>query len=131
MNREMVYRVLAGKVQARLNCIEHENDTWTDNHTYAIEGIITDYFPSGSGIDNGVSLDYEKSTGERIVLHTSYHHMDEYGYYDGWTEHNIIITGSLIFGFNMRVTGRNRNDIKEYLTNLFSSALSAPYVERQ
>jgi hypothetical protein len=33
------------------------------------------------------------------------------------------VTPSLCFDFHIRVSGRNRNDIKDYLSELFESAL--------
>ena len=84
---------------------------------------ITATLPSGSGIDAGSSIDTEKSKPDRIVINLSFHHMTEHGVYDGWTEHEIIATPSLAFGFNVRVTGRNRNDIKAYLGDIFAWSL--------
>lgn len=79
------------------------------------EGML----PHGSGFDAGCSVDMQKSTPQRIVIDTSFHHMDENGYYDGWTEHQVIITPCLMFGFVLKVTGRNRNQIKEYIADSF------------
>jgi hypothetical protein len=58
------------------------------------------------------------------VIDTSFHHMNENGMYDGWTDHQIIITPSFISGFDIRVTGRNMKGIKEYLIDLFHYVLS-------
>jgi hypothetical protein len=46
--------------------------------------------------------------------------MDENGYYDGWSEHKIIITPDLVNDFNVKITGKNRNNIKEYINSCFS-----------
>jgi hypothetical protein len=35
------------------------------------------------------------------------------------TEHKVIATPSFQGGFNLRITGRNRNDIKEYIAEEF------------
>ena len=50
--------------------------------------------------------------------------MDEHGGYDGWTEHKIIVTPSLVYGFELRVTGKDRNDIKDYIAEVMHGALS-------
>ena len=42
--------------------------------------------------------------------------------YDGWTEHTVTVTPSFS-GFNMRISGRNRNDIKDHMHETFYSAL--------
>jgi hypothetical protein len=49
--------------------------------------------------------------------------MNDGGFYDGWTDHSVIVTPSLVEGFNLRVTGRNRKDIKEYIAEQFCMAL--------
>lgn len=78
--------------------------------------------PSGSGWDLGTKL-ADESGPDRIVLYGEWHHMNDGGYYDGWTAHQIIVTASLANGFTLRITGRNRNDIKDYLHETFDYAL--------
>jgi hypothetical protein len=55
--------------------------------------------------------------------------MTEGGMYDGWTEHTVVVTPSLAFGINIRITGRNRNDIKDYLHDVFHEALTKGVVD--
>lgn len=88
----------------------------------AVENIEDEIekLPSGSGLDDGIRLNYELSKPERLVFYFSYHRMDEHGGYDGWTAHQIIITPSLQNQFNTRITGRDRNYTKEYLYDLFA-----------
>ena len=71
--------------------------------------------PSGSGFDNGTYLSYDESKPERLVFTTAFHHMNSDGYYIGWTEHKVIITPSLQYGFLLRITGKNYRGIKEYM----------------
>jgi len=78
--------------------------------------------PSGSGIDCGSKIvDASKS---KIVIQADYHHMDEHGCYCGWSHHTIVVTPSLIDGFEIKVTGRNRNEIKDYLAETYDYVLS-------
>ena len=80
--------------------------------------------PSGSGWDMGTKIEADSHTADkRIHLFGSFHHMNEHGSYDGWTDHSIVVTPSLSFGFALRITGVNRNDIKDYLHELFDHAL--------
>lgn len=44
------------------------------------------------------------------------------GMYVGWTEHTITVTPSFI-GLNVKVSGRNRNEIKDYIADHFSDCL--------
>lgn len=113
---------IASLVDARRTCIERKNTEWIEKHTDSLKAIEAK-LPSGSGWDSGTKIDLVKSTPERLVFFGSFHHMNDGGFYDGWTDHEIIVTPSLQFGFNVKVTGRDRNDIKEYLAGLFLEAL--------
>ena len=100
------------------SCRNTGNAEWEAKHSEKLDELIHE-LPSGSGIDCGTKL-LDNSTPDRLIFQADFHHMDENGYYDGWTEHQIIVTPSLTWGFNVRITGRNRNDIKDYLADLFN-----------
>jgi hypothetical protein len=55
-----LYTHLASLVQARLNCIESQNDEWLAKHQDRIESLVKEYLPSGSGFDSGTKLDLEE-----------------------------------------------------------------------
>jgi hypothetical protein len=118
-----VYQVIASKLQAMANCVQSGNEEWHAKHGDAIARLMK-AAPSGGGFDAGTEIDFDASTTEKLVFSTSFHHMTEHGYYGGWTEHNVIVTPSLTSGFNLRVTGRDRNDIKEYIGELFHEFLA-------
>jgi hypothetical protein len=122
---QSVVEVLNSTIVARLNCRSHGNAEWAQRHTDTIKRIAKDLLPSGSGVDCGTTVDLECSIGDRIVLHTSYHHMDDDGGYDGWTEHIITIRPSFLGNLTLSISGKNRNDIKEYLHDLYDTALNA------
>lgn len=119
-----VAQELASLCQARHNCVKAGNSDWFTNHTDLILAIVKNYLPSGSGIDNGTKIDLEKSNGEKLVFNTAFHHMDEHGYYDGWSEHVVTVKASFQ-GIDLKISGRNRNDIKEYLHETYALALQA------
>jgi hypothetical protein len=123
-----LYRLLANTLQAFLNCQTRNpvNQEWANRHETTIDQLCKDFLPSGSGIDCGTKFDWDQSTPEKLVFLTSYHHMNDGGYYDGWTEHKVIVTPSLCSDFDLKVTGRDRNEIKDYLAEVFDSALSEP-----
>ncbi len=127
MTRKL-YQHLASAIQAQLNCRTHGNPEWAARHEDAIVYMAKECLPSGGGIDNGVHVDLDRSTGDKIVLAFGYHHMDDGGCYDGWTEHMCIVTGDLQSEIALEITGRNRNDIKDYLYEVFSDALRTGYV---
>lgn len=140
-----VYRALASAIDARRRCsgmadgtipsiarvMDGERDVTQDHwremaemHQARIEQIAREYLPSGSGVDCGTAVDLAASTGEKIVLTCSFHHMDDGGGYAGWTEHGITVRASLIHGITLGISGRDRNGIKEYLHELYHHALT-------
>jgi len=122
------YQVIATAVQARINCGRPNtagtiNQEWFDRWTKTIEEETAE-LPSGSGIDSAPKFDFDASTPEKLVFNFGYHHMNESGMYDGWTDHSLIVTPSLQFGFHLRITGKDRNQVKDYLYETFQYALS-------
>lgn len=116
MAMKPLYQVLASKV------------AWnpTTLHKQRREDEITqiiDALPSGSGWDDGTEIDLDRSSGNKIVLYGSYHHMNDNGCYVGSTSHEIIVTPDLANGFTLRITGLNRREIKGYLYEMFDAAL--------
>ena len=119
-----LYQELAAIIQARLNCIASHNTDWEIRHSNKLQELCENFLPHGSGFDSGTAIDLDNSKVNRIILNTSFHHMDEYGGYDGWTEHQVIITPSLISGFDLRITGRDRDGWKEYAYQEFDYILN-------
>lgn len=93
-----------------------------------IDLALHDYFkqhaPSGSGIDCGTKFELDRSSSNLLVMTVSFHHMNEQGMYDGWTSHTIRVKPDLRFGFGFTISGSNRNDIKDYLGELYQHWLS-------
>jgi hypothetical protein len=123
MTTRKVYEELASLIQAVDNCVKSNNIEWRDRHTERIEQIVKNHMPSGAGVDSGTTFDFDRSTSEKLVLQTGYHHMNENGMYNGWTGHMVTVRPSLASGFVLSISGRNRNDIKDYLGEMFDSAL--------
>jgi hypothetical protein len=123
MKYRKLYEQIASLIQARENCIKANNAEWKERHSEALENIEKNYLPSGSGIDSGSKILIDECKPNLIVLFVEFHHMNENGFYDGWTEHKLFITPSLTNDFDIRITGRNRNDIKDYLSECYNQAL--------
>lgn len=60
--------------------------------------ITDEYFPSGSGVDAPIEIDWvrshvqdkrSRSEGQRIVVIVPYHHMDEHGSYSHWCHYRV------------------------------------------
>jgi len=131
MRELTIYRELANRIQARLNCInwvrkdDQENAVYrAGQHEKCIESL-KDLLPSGSGIDSGISIDLNNSTGERIIIDSSFHAMNDSGYYDRWIDFSVTITPSLIHGISLKISGRfgKYQDIREYLFDVFDDSL--------
>jgi hypothetical protein len=114
---EDFYSFLARTLQAKKNLIQANNTEWEEKHQQTLDELLM-FLPSGSGFDSGIQLDEKRSTIHKLVFTTAFHHMDN-GYYDGWTEHTITIQQTFM-GLDIKVSGRNRNDIKEYIGEMFS-----------
>ena len=119
-----LYQQLATSLQAMLNCVDSNNQEWLVRHRENIDQIVRDHMPSGSGVDTGTAMCIEQSTPNKLVFSFSFHHMNVDGYYAGWTDHTVTVTPDLASGFDLKISGRDREGIKDYLAELFHSALS-------
>lgn len=123
-----LYRILAGAIAAYKNCEDDPSRTeWRDRHREHIEHIMKNLMPSGSGWDLGTKFDFDNSNGERLVMFGEFHHMNDGGMYDGWTAHTITVKPSLQFGIDIHVKGKNRNEIKDYLHEMFHQVITEEY----
>ncbi len=79
--------------------------------------------PSGSGIDSGTKFDLGGSLVDCLVFHVSFHHTNEHGSYDGWTEHKVRVKPAFD-GVRLTISGPDRNQVKEYLHEVYSECLT-------
>lgn len=114
---------LIDRIVGSLMALKSAIPEWRERHLEVLEEIQRYHLPGGSGFDRGTRIDLDKSTPERVVFTTSFHHMDENGHYNGWTDHTVVVTPSFVYGVNIRVTGRNKNNIKEYIDETFRGVL--------
>lgn len=126
-----LYRILATLVEQHARCTsEHANESQRA-HAPAVRsriaGLVGNHMPSGGGVDCGTVLDLDASRPNRLVFCVQFHHMNIFGVYAGWTSHDVVLTPDLASGFNLRITGPNRNDVKDDLADLFHHCLSAEY----
>ncbi len=118
-----LYQRIATCVQAMENCRASGNSEWLDRHQETAEKMVKLFMPSGSGFDNGTRLDFDMSGPNKLVFQTGFHHMNDAGMYDGWTDHSVVVTPDLANGFVLKIFGRDRQGIKEYIAEMFHSAL--------
>lgn len=115
----LFYSKLANLFVAHENCVKSGNKEWENNHGEKLEEFVKNYLPHGSGFDNGTKFIWEESNQNKLVFSANFHHMDDNGMYCGWSEHKVIVTPDLLFGYNIKVTGQNKRDIKEYISGCF------------
>lgn len=123
---------IACAIGAHLNCIKLTADggaphlvPWIGRRRDEVEALCREHMPRGSGFNNGTRIDWDRTSEDKLVFTTSYHHMNECGMYDGWTDHVVTVRASLVYGLDIRVSGRDRNGIKDYIADCFSAALRA------
>lgn len=124
----LVYREIADALEALRNCQRAErrepgvtfSPDWTRYHRARIAHLVDYYMPSGSGFDSGTRIDEDLSRPDCLVFYTSFHHMDEHGSYDGWTEHTVRVYPCFARGVHLTITGRDRNGIKDHIAEVFS-----------
>lgn len=117
---------IATAVQARANCKARDNVAWFDLWTARLDDIARNALPSGSGFDNGTKIDVGRCNGVKLAFETAFHHMGEHGMYTEWTEHSVLVTPTFD-GIAVKVFGRNRNGIKDYIGEVFAEVLNRPY----
>ncbi len=127
MKARPLYQHIASALTALENCKKSGNSMWESRWEGRLDWIEKNLLPRGSGFDAGTTIVLDKCSEDKIVLETAFHHMDENGSYDGWSEHRVTITPSLLHGFHMKVGGRNVNDIKEYIEETLGHCLDAEY----
>lgn len=123
MNQTVVQHI-ASLCQGRLNCQQSNSVPWFQRHESVVLKLVKSFLPSGGGFDAGTQLDLAQSSGEKLVFYTEFHHMDETGYYTGWTAHTVTVTPAFS-GIAVQVSGRDKNNIKEFIAECFDAALRA------
>lgn len=118
---ETLAQAIAWRITAIENCRKSGNADWTGKHSAALESLQR-ILPSGAGFDAGSKIDLDKSDSGRIVITTEFHHMNDGGCYDGWTDHVITVRPDWQ-GVSISVSGRNRNEIKDYIAEMFGCAM--------
>ena len=122
-------RTVASELSTRLlameYCCKSSNVEWFKRHRRTIDAIVKQFLPSGSGFDSGIeflNLDGRAHDGTSLKFRAAFHHMDESGY-TGWTTHCITVRATFA-GFDLKISGSNKNDIKDYIADTFNIALT-------
>lgn len=119
-----LFRVLAQVCANLRHAQSAENTVWINKWGATAKELVKEYMPSGSGFDDGTKIDLDSSDDTTLVFETSFHHMDEHGGYTCWTEHKVHVRPNLAHGFDVRVTGSNKNEIRDFISETFHYALN-------
>ena len=114
-----IYRTL----QARETCKKDATKLdWFNNHEFSLFEIERNNLPSGSGIDSGCTInrDYKKDT---VIINVPFHNMDENGFYCGWSDFKVICKPAFD-GISLNIIGKDKYYVKDYLYDLFDTALN-------
>lgn len=114
--KEKLYTKISSLIDAIKRCEKTDNVDWKRKHNETLDNLINK-LPFDCKLD-------DKSTSEKIIFNFSYHHMDSNGNYAGWEDYKVIVKPSLQFGINVRVVGKNINDIKDYFYDVFYTSLN-------
>jgi hypothetical protein len=121
-----LYAAIASLLSTIERCKKTGNDEWRDRHRDTLDTMLKEHLPSGSGIDRGSELLFDECKSNKLVFSADFHHMNDVGYYDGWSNHTVVVTPSLEHGAVLKITGRDRNDIKDYLHDVFHTTMFTP-----
>lgn len=107
---------------ALLNSVENGNPEWVTRWQTRIAKLV-EVIPRGSGIDRAPRKRSDIEVMPSVIrFEIGYHHEDDGGFY-GWTDHVITIRPAFD-GLDVRVSGRNRRNVKDYLHEAMEHAFT-------
>ena len=109
-------------IQAMNNCLKSGNTEWFHKHEDTLDSL-SKYLPSGSGLNYACSINIDESDENKIVIDFLYSHCNEFGWTVGYTAHKLICKPTFD-GLDLRITGKDKNGVKEYLYDIFDSCLN-------
>lgn len=121
MNPPKVYQKIAYAIYA----IEKGKQPTKEFYLNRIDEIMNTA-PHGSGIDDDIVLN-RKSTERCLIFDIPFHFMNMNGFYERWYDFKAKVTPCLMFGFDLKITGRDPNGIKDYLYDVINDWLESPY----
>jgi hypothetical protein len=85
--------------------------------TDKVDAVVKRYMPSGSGFDSGTSLNWVRSNANKLVFTTAFRQEGR------WPQHTVTVTPSFLYQFNIAVSGSNRDEIREFVSDEFAKCL--------
>jgi hypothetical protein len=119
---EYTYKQIAREGAAALNCL----GDYKDAALQRLKTLERGYLPYGSGFDSGCRI--VKVDDHKIIIKSSYHSMNDAGYYDRWYDFTITaIPDFTQTGFSVKIAGAfgKHQDIRDYILDTFYDHLGA------
>lgn len=108
---------------AHNNCVTNGNTDWEVRWLARLDALVQ-LIPSGSGIDRAPrTRSAVEIAADAIRFDVGFHHMNDVGMYDGWTEHTVLVRPAFD-GITVRVSGRDRNGVKDYIAEVMEHAFT-------
>lgn len=73
----------------------NRNHPWIEKWEAELEQL-ENMLPHGSGLDGVVEIDRSATSSDKITIVFDYHHMDEFGGYQGWSEWRLVVSADLL-----------------------------------
>ena len=84
---------------------------------------VLECMPTGSGFDHGWEYHWQKN--RKLVLSSSYHYLNQNGYYDGWFDFKVTIDNLETMDFRLNFLNNKRSHISEPLLREYMEELIA------
>ena len=126
----MKSKTLVGHIACAVNSMARCNsngNAYADKWESLLAHIEKDILPRGSGFDCGCRIERSPRNPAYVQIAFSFHHMDESGRYDGWTEHTATFKPDFETGFSLHLSGKDHNSAKEYFSDILSELLSRDF----
>lgn len=109
MSSTPLYQRIARTIRAiNNNCKRDGKELWYARHCDTLQSYQEE-LPSGSGFDSGCKI-RQTVAQNAFCVDVAFHHMDEHGWYDGWSKHSVTVTADLAFGFEIKIKTTEPND---------------------
>lgn len=115
--------------QARRNCASSGNSDWEAEHESRLAWVEKNLLPSGAGFDGGTKFKRGRSDNANLYFITSFHHMNEQGFYTHWSE-LVIVAKSTFAGIEIDfVKNSHKEDERflDYVAEVFEATLLEKY----
>jgi len=99
-------------------CLVQNRAEWQAKHEHTLRQFVRETAPCGQTWYS-TGLNIKKSSTTQLVFRGAFRHEDR------WTEHTITVKPNFGLGFTFKISGLNKNDVKDCLKEMFTNWLSS------